>query len=140
MTEKERKISPEKEKEKDIPDKKGSEDEDELGDEEEDNEIFAVEGADKRKRCNIVFIGHVDSGKSTTCGHILQLKKMVDQRTMEKNIRESEKKGTEGQKFAFILDELEYLSPSFSYSLSIASSLFLTSFSSCSAATDTEYA
>jgi translation elongation factor EF-1alpha len=49
-----------------------------------------------------VFFAQIDSGKSTTCGHILDLKKMVDFRTMEKN-----KRLGENVKYAFVLDELE---------------------------------
>merc|ERR1712176_1728858 len=37
---------------------------------------------------NIVFIGHVDAGKSTMSGQILKLTGMVDQRTLEKYERE----------------------------------------------------
>lgn len=33
---------------------------------------------------NIVFIGHVDAGKSTLCGRILVLTGGVDDRTIEK--------------------------------------------------------
>lgn len=38
---------------------------------------------------NIVFVGHVDSGKSTTCGRILVDLGRIDERTLEKYRRES---------------------------------------------------
>ena len=44
---------------------------------------------------NIVFIGHVDAGKSTMSGQILKLTGMVDQRTLEKYERESKEKNRE---------------------------------------------
>jgi len=37
-----------------------------------------------RQPMNIVFIGHVDAGKSTICGNILLLTGKVDSRTIEK--------------------------------------------------------
>lgn len=37
-----------------------------------------------REHLNIVFIGHVDAGKSTTAGQILFLTGGVDDRTIEK--------------------------------------------------------
>ena len=47
-------------------------------------EVAAVEG-DPVKHFNLVFIGHVDAGKSTLSGNILYLTKNVDKRTNEKN-------------------------------------------------------
>ena len=44
---------------------------------------------------NIVFIGHVDAGKSTMSGQILKLTGMVDARTLEKYERESKEKNRE---------------------------------------------
>lgn len=44
---------------------------------------------DPRPHLNLVFIGHVDAGKSTTCGNILFLTGKVDQRTIEKYEREA---------------------------------------------------
>ena len=45
-------------------------------------EILAQE--DPRENINVVFIGHVDAGKSTICGSIMYLTGMVDKRTIEK--------------------------------------------------------
>ena len=39
---------------------------------------------DTREHLNIVFIGHVDAGKSTLSGNILYLTDHVDKRTIEK--------------------------------------------------------
>ena len=36
----------------------------------------------KREPCSMVFIGHVDAGKSTICGNLLFLSGVVDQRTI----------------------------------------------------------
>lgn len=37
-----------------------------------------------REPCSMVFIGHVDAGKSTICGNLMYLMGIVDQRTIEK--------------------------------------------------------
>ena len=38
----------------------------------------------KREPCSLVFIGHVDAGKSTICGNLMLLNGVVDPRTVEK--------------------------------------------------------
>lgn len=43
-----------------------------------------------KKTVNIVFVGHVDSGKSTICGRILADLHMVDERILEKYKQQSE--------------------------------------------------
>lgn len=43
----------------------------------------------------MVFIGHVDAGKSTIGGHLMYLTGMVDKRTLEKYEREAKDKGRE---------------------------------------------
>lgn len=53
---------------------------------------------------NIVFIGHVDAGKSTIGGHILYLTGMVDQRTLEKYERESKDLNRESWYLSWALD------------------------------------
>jgi peptide chain release factor subunit 3 len=47
-----------------------------------------------KKHVNVVFIGHVDAGKSTISGHILFLNGIVDERTLEKYEREAKAKVT----------------------------------------------
>lgn len=54
--------------------------------------------------CNVVLVGHVDSGKSTISGHLLYLGGIVDQRTLEKFEREAKALGRESWKFAWALD------------------------------------
>ncbi|KAA6356451.1 MAG: putative Peptide chain release factor eRF3, partial [Streblomastix strix] len=78
-----------------------------MDDEEDDENKQEFERENKKQSINLVFLGPSGSGKSTTCGHILDLKKMVDQRLMEKNRRESIAKGGEDWKYSFVLDELE---------------------------------
>lgn len=56
---------------------------------------------------NIVFLGHVDSGKSSLCGAILLACGMVDQRTFEKCEKEAEQKAGKGWGKAFLLDTNE---------------------------------
>ena len=43
----------------------------------------------------LVFIGHVDAGKSTICGQLMYLTGMVDKRTLEKYEKEAKEKGRE---------------------------------------------
>lgn len=44
---------------------------------------------DPRQHVNLVFIGHVDAGKSTLSGNILYLLDMVDKRTIDRYEREA---------------------------------------------------
>lgn len=59
---------------------------------------------DGKKHANLVFIGHVDAGKSTISGHILYLTGNVDERTMEKFEREAKAQNRESWKYAWALD------------------------------------
>ena len=65
--------------------------------------IFAAMKAIK-PHLNIVFIGHVDAGKSTMGGNILFLCGMVDKRTMEKYEREAKEAGRESWYLSWALD------------------------------------
>ena len=56
---------------------------------------------------NIVVIGHVDSGKSTTTGHLIYKCGGIDQRTIEKYEKESVEKGKSSFKYAWVLDRLK---------------------------------
>ncbi|ESS29882.1 putative elongation factor Tu [Toxoplasma gondii RUB] len=62
---------------------------------------------DSRPHLNIVFIGHVDAGKSTTCGNILYLTGGVDERTIEKYEKEAKEKNRESWFLAFVMDTNE---------------------------------
>jgi len=59
---------------------------------------------DERDHLNIVFIGHVDAGKSTLGGQILYSKGYVDERTIEMYKREAKEKNRESWFLAYILD------------------------------------
>jgi len=56
---------------------------------------------------NIVVIGHVDSGKSTTTGHLIYKCGGIDKRTVEKFEKEATEKGKGSFKYAWILDRLK---------------------------------
>lgn len=68
--------------------------------------VEAVEG-DPREHFNLVFIGHVDAGKSTLSGNILYLTDNVDKRTIEKYEREAKELNRESWFLAFIMDTNE---------------------------------
>merc|ERR1739838_1062890 len=53
---------------------------------------------------NVVFIGHVDAGKSTMSGQILKVTGMVDARTLEKYERESKEKNRESWALSWCID------------------------------------
>jgi len=62
---------------------------------------------DPRAHLNVVFIGHVDAGKSTTCGNVLYLCGCVDERTIEKYMKEAKDKNRESWFLAYIMDTNE---------------------------------
>jgi peptide chain release factor subunit 3 len=57
-----------------------------------------------KEHVNIIFIGHVDAGKSTLGGSILYATGMVDERTMEKNKKEAKDMGRETWYLSWALD------------------------------------
>ncbi|XP_052588813.1 eukaryotic peptide chain release factor GTP-binding subunit ERF3B [Peromyscus californicus insignis] len=61
-------------------------------------------GAPKKEHVNVVFIGHVDAGKSTIGGQIMFLTGMVDRRTLEKYEREAKEKNRETWYLSWALD------------------------------------
>ncbi|CAM6081939.1 unnamed protein product [Calypogeia fissa] len=65
------------------------------------------EEIDTRQHLNVVFIGHVDAGKSTIGGQILYLSDMVDDRTIQKYEREAKEKNRESWYMAYIMDTNE---------------------------------
>ena len=69
------------------------------------DEIIAQE--DPRENVNVVFIGHVDAGKSTICGSIMYITGMVDKRTIEKFEREAKVRNRESWFLAYIMDTNE---------------------------------
>jgi len=56
---------------------------------------------------NIVVIGHVDSGKSTTTGHLIYKCGGIDKRTIEKFEKEAQEMGKGSFKYAWVLDKLK---------------------------------
>nr|BAN38552.1 elongation factor 1-alpha 1 [Entamoeba histolytica] len=61
----------------------------------------------EKTHINIVVIGHVDSGKSTTTGHLIYKCGGIDQRTIEKFEKESAEMGKGSFKYAWVLDNLK---------------------------------
>ncbi len=61
----------------------------------------------EKPHINLVVIGHVDSGKSTSTGHLIYLCGGIDKRTIEKFEKESSEKGKGSFKFAWVLDKLK---------------------------------
>ncbi|XP_027357666.1 eukaryotic peptide chain release factor GTP-binding subunit ERF3A isoform X2 [Abrus precatorius] len=72
-----------------------------MQDEEDDVEIT------NKRHLNVVFIGHVDAGKSTTGGQILFLSGQVDERTIQKYEKEAKDKSRESWYMAYIMDTNE---------------------------------
>ncbi len=56
---------------------------------------------------NVVFVGHVDHGKSTTVGRLLFDAGAVDEQTLRKLKDEAERLGKGGFEFAFVMDQLK---------------------------------
>jgi len=56
---------------------------------------------------NIVVIGHVDSGKSTSTGHLIYKCGGIDKRTIEKFEKEASEMGKGSFKYAWVLDKLK---------------------------------
>ena len=56
---------------------------------------------------NLVIMGHVDHGKSTTTGHMLYLAGAIDDRTIKAYQDEAEKLGKGTFKYAWVLDNLK---------------------------------
>ncbi|RDX84858.1 hypothetical protein CR513_34027, partial [Mucuna pruriens] len=77
-----------------------------------DKEIPSVQDEENelemtKRHLNVVFIGHVDAGKSTTGGQILFLSGQVDERTIQKYEKEAKDKSRESWYMAYIMDTNE---------------------------------
>lgn len=57
-----------------------------------------------REPCSMVFIGHVDAGKSTICGNLMFLNGVVDSRTIQKYKEEAKEKGRDSWWLAYVMD------------------------------------
>ncbi|PYH46561.1 translation termination factor GTPase eRF3 [Aspergillus saccharolyticus JOP 1030-1] len=66
------------------------------------NELYGE--LEKKEHVNVVFIGHVDAGKSTLGGCILVATGMVDERTLDKYKRDAKEAGRETWYLSWALD------------------------------------
>ncbi|KAM3392613.1 hypothetical protein ACQJBY_013648 [Aegilops geniculata] len=73
----------------------------------EDVQMVADEEEEAKRHINLVFIGHVDAGKSTAGGQILFLSGQVDDRTIQKYEKEAKDKSRESWYMAYIMDTNE---------------------------------
>jgi elongation factor 1-alpha len=60
-----------------------------------------------KEHVNLVVIGHVDAGKSTTTGHLIYKCGGIDKRTIEKFEKEAAEMGKASFKYAWVLDKLK---------------------------------
>ncbi len=63
--------------------------------------------AKEKPHVNLVFVGHVDHGKSTTVGRLLFDSGAIDEQTMRKLKEKAEELGKGGFEFAFVMDNLK---------------------------------
>ncbi|MEK6914541.1 MAG: GTP-binding protein, partial [Nanoarchaeota archaeon] len=56
---------------------------------------------------NVVFVGHVDHGKSTCVGQLMFLSGVVPEQEMKKLREEAERNGKPGFEFAYIMDHIK---------------------------------
>ncbi|HIH15413.1 MAG: elongation factor 1-alpha [archaeon GW2011_AR17] len=63
--------------------------------------------AKEKPHINIVFVGHVDHGKSTTVGRLFYDTGVIDEQTMKKLKEKAQELGKAGFEFAFIMDNLK---------------------------------
>jgi len=75
-----------------------------VKEQEEELDESLVQDMYGKEHVNVVFIGHVDAGKSTLGGNILFLTGMVDERTMEKYEKEAREAGRESWYLSWALD------------------------------------
>merc|ERR1712166_1633603 len=61
----------------------------------------------EKDKINIVVIGHVDSGKSTSTGHLIFKCGGIDPRTIERFEKEADEMGKGSFKYAWVLDKLK---------------------------------
>merc|ERR1711862_549716 len=61
----------------------------------------------EKPHVSIVVIGHVDSGKSTSTGHLIFISGGIDEREVAKLQKEAESLGKGSFAFAFVMDKLK---------------------------------
>ena len=69
--------------------------------------LLLVTMGKEKQHVNLVVIGHVDSGKSTTTGHLIYKCGGIDKRVVEKFEKESQELGKSSFKYAWVLDKLK---------------------------------
>jgi peptide chain release factor subunit 3 len=74
---------------------------------EEEIPVENLPEGDPREHLNLVFIGHVDAGKSTLSGNILYITDNVDKRTIERYEKEAKERNRDSWFLAFIMDPNE---------------------------------
>jgi len=63
--------------------------------------------AQKKPHLNLIFIGHVDHGKSTTVGRLMYDSGNIDEQSMRKLKEKAAELGKAGFEFAFVMDQLK---------------------------------
>jgi len=63
--------------------------------------------AGEKPHINLVFIGHVDHGKSTTVGRLMFDSGNVDEQAMRKLKEKAQQLGKSGFEFAYVMDNLK---------------------------------
>jgi len=69
--------------------------------------VFSLTMVKEKVHINLVVIGHVDAGKSTTTGHLIYKCGGIDKRTIEKFEKEAAELGKSSFKYAWVLDNLK---------------------------------
>lgn len=81
-----------------------------INDEELKKEMEKIESEESetvKESANIIFIGHVDAGKSTTSGNILFQSGKIEQRIIDKFEKEAKDNQRESWWLAYIMDQIE---------------------------------
>ncbi len=63
--------------------------------------------AKTKPHLNLIFVGHVDHGKSTTVGRLLYDAGVIDEQTLRKLREKAQELGKAGFEFAFVMDQLK---------------------------------
>lgn len=63
--------------------------------------------AKQKPHLNVIFVGHVDHGKSTTVGRLFYDAGVIDEQTMRKLKEKAQELGKVGFEFAFVMDTLK---------------------------------
>ena len=63
--------------------------------------------AKEKPNMNVVFVGHVDAGKSTIVGRMMFETGAVSDQEMKKHKEEAEKHGKAGFEFAYVMDKIK---------------------------------